>query len=141
MAIPTELLQELEVKDEEQDEGGHLVLGGGEEGVHEPIVLNDEEEEIVNSGQGGEARMELGEETAAAGEGESEVDEVNSGEIGAEGGQDKVSGFDVGVDVVAEEGVDESNTDLRCVEDAEDQVAVVEKKFFLLFGLNLAYSF
>ena len=31
VAIPTELLQELEVKDEEQDEGGHLVLGGGEE--------------------------------------------------------------------------------------------------------------
>ena len=146
VAIPTDLLQELEVKDEEQDEGGHLVPGGGggEGGEQEPILFDDDEE-VVNSGQGGEMRTELGENIAA---GEGEVDEVvgeDRGEGGAEGGQDEVPGFDevansvqgdsevnVEEDVVAGEGVDESN------EDAEDKAAAVEKKcssIWPLFGL------
>ena len=143
VAIPTDLLQELEVKDEEQDEGGHLVPGGGggEGGEQEPILFDDDEE-VVNSGQGGEMRTELG-ENIAAGEGEV-VGEANRGDGGVEGGQDEVPGFDEDVDsvqgeevnveedVVAGEGVDESN------EDAEDKAAAVEKKcssIWPLFGL------
>ena len=135
VAIPTDLLQELEVKDEEQDGGGHLVPGGdeGEGGEQEPILL-DGDEEVVNSGQGGEMRKEQGENIAA---GEGEV----VGEGGVEGGQDEVPDFDEDVDsvqgeevnveedVVGGEGEDESN------EDVEDEVAVVEKAFFYLVSI------
>ena len=49
VAIPTDLLQELEVKEEEQDDGGYLATSGGErEGTEqEPTLLLDEEDETV----------------------------------------------------------------------------------------------
>ena len=66
VAIPTDLLQELEVKEEEQDDGGYLVIRGGEgEGtLQEPILLNDEEDEAV---------------TVNEAEGEEETDQVIKG--------------------------------------------------------------
>ena len=190
VAIPIDLLEELEVKEEEQGEECSLVIseseGGGVE--QEPILLNDEDEafvadevggdhslieedqpevageelrqdeavdfeEVGNSGQSGEARMELCEDIAA---GEGELDEVegdvNRGKGGAEGGQegqDVVPGFEevvnamqgkevnVDEDVATGEGVDESNAGQSFVDDAEVQVAVVEKVFFYLAsGIN-----
>ena len=51
VAIPTDLFLELELKEEEQDEGGHLATSGGA-GVgdgteQESILLHDEEDEAV----------------------------------------------------------------------------------------------
>ena len=49
VAIPMDLLQELEVKVEDQDEGGQLVISGGGEGEgteQEPILLDDEGEDV-----------------------------------------------------------------------------------------------
>ena len=97
--------------------------------------------------------MELCEDIAA---GEGELDEVegdvNRGKGGAEGGQegqDVVPGFEevvnamqgkevnVDEDVATGEGVDESNAGQSFVDDAEVQVAVVEKVFFYLAsGIN-----
>ena len=96
-------------------------------------------------------------EDVAAGEGELDevVGEANRGKGGAEGGQegqDVVPGFEVEVEVVnamqgkevnvdedvaTGEGVDESNAGQSFVDDAEVQVAVVEKVFFYLAsGIN-----
>ena len=80
------------------------------------------------------------------------VGEANRGKGGAEGGQegvDVVPGFEevvnamqgkevnVDEDVATGEGVDESNAGQSFVDDAEVQVAVVEKVFFYLAsGIN-----
>ena len=148
VAIPIDLLEELEVKEEEQGEECSLVAG--EELRQDEAV---DFEEVGNSGQSGEARMELCEDIAA---GEGELDEVegdvNRGKGGAEGGQagqDVVPGFEevvnamqgkevnVDEDVTTGEGVDESNAGQSFVDDAEVQVAVVEKVFFYLAsGIN-----
>ena len=137
VAIPIDLLEELEVKEEEQGEECSLVAG--EELRQDEAV---DFEEVGNSGQSGEARMELCEDIAA---GEGELDEVegdvNRGKGGAEGGQagqDVVPGFEevvnamqgkevnVDEDVATGEGVDESNAGQSFVDDAEDQAAKVE---------------
>ena len=115
VAISMDLLQELEVKVEDQDEGGQLVIseggvGEGEGTEQEPILLDDEGEDV----------------------------EANRREGGADGGQkgrmqfhalkNSMQGEEVNVDedVAAEEGVDESNTGQSFVDDAEDQAAKVE---------------
>ena len=115
VAIPMDLLQELEVKVEDQDEGGQLVIIGGGEGEgegteQEPILLDDEGEDV----------------------------EANRREGGADGGQkgrmqfhalkNSMQGEEVNVDedVAAGEGVDESNAGQSFVDDAEDQAAKVE---------------
>ena len=115
VAIPMDLLQELEVKVDDQDEGGQLVISGGGVGEgkgteQEPILLDDEGEDV----------------------------EANRHEGGADGGQkgrmqfhalkNSMQGEEVNVDedVAAEEGVDESNAGQSFVDDAEDQAAKVE---------------
>ena len=107
--------------------------------------------EFVNSGEGGEMRMELGEDVAGR---EGEVDEtVGEVEGGAEEGQARVSRIEESVNSVQDEemnlnkdtadkgggGVDENNADESFVEDSENQVEVVEKVFHLIYGVNLRY--
>ena len=106
--------------------------------------------EVVSPGQVGEIRMELGEDIAA---GEGEVDEtVGEVEGGVEEGQagvsrceevvNSVQGETVNVnkDTAVVEVLDESNGDQSFVKDAEDQVAVVEKVFHLIYWVILRWD-
>ena len=144
VAIPIDLLEELEVKEEEQGEECSLVIseseGGGVE--QEPILLDDEDEAFVADEVGGDHSLIEEDQPEVAGE-------DKGGAEGGQKGQDVVPGFEevvnamqgkevnVDEDVATGEGVDESNAGQSFVDDAEVQVAAVEKVFFYLAsGIN-----
>ena len=116
VAIPMDLLQELEVKVEDQDEGGQLVISGGGvgegEGTEREPILLDDEGEVVEEANRGEGGAEVGQEGQDAVPRFEEV--VNS-----------MQGEEVNVDedVAAGEGVDESNADQTFADDTEDQAS------------------
>ena len=98
VAIPIELLQEMEVKEEEQDEEGHLVTSGdegegeGEGTEQEPILLDDEA--FVADEVGGDKSLVEEDQAQVAGVGkvnlgsreESRQDEtLNFEEVGSSG--------------------------------------------------------
>ena len=116
VAISMDLLQELEVKVEDQDEGGQLVISGGGvgegEGTEREPILLDDEGEVVEEANRGEGGAEVGQEGQDAVPRFEEV--VNS-----------MQGEEVNVDedVAAGEGVDESNADQTFADDTEDQAS------------------